>query len=227
MWRKSTNLRIHPKNVHPLHKPTRKPTGQKPRDCPPKAARQPQEDCCPHWVSQRLRCILTLPVRLNTRLLVQVVARKSRENKKKEKKPHGGYVVCTQQINRPAVLCRLHKLSIINHWDISIFNIHSDVGGRIDPLWHSASVGEIFHTDGVLRKETYCRPQLGTNGICFDCDWYELRNWYHHILEILDCYTAINSSGKKACKYPRTLASSKNFPIKPFIRSYLCTWVHT
>jgi len=120
--------------VHPLHKPTRKPTGRKPRDCPPKAARHPQEDCCPHWVPQRLRCILMLPVCLSTRLLVQVVAHKSQENKKKEKKPHGGYVVCAQQINCPAVLCRLCKLS--NELEVNCSSVRTGSVFHDGVTWH-------------------------------------------------------------------------------------------
>lgn len=52
--------------------------------------------------------------------------------------------------------------------------VESDLKSETDPLWHSASVGEIFHTDGVLRKEVY-----RGNGL-------------------LHCYIAINSSGKMA-----------------------------
>ena len=118
-----------------------------------------------------------------------------------------------------------HTRWIINHRDLSISNINSDNGCKADPRWHSASFGEIFHTDGVLRKEAY--PGVFGDGICFNFYWCDLRDWYHRILGLLDCYTAINSSGKKACKYLHTLANWKNFPMKPFIRSYFCTWVHT
>ena len=39
----------------------------------------------------------------------------------------------------------------------------------MDPLWHLAGVGEIFHTDGILRKELY-RPYGVYSGIRFYYD---------------------------------------------------------
>ena len=42
--------------------------------------------------------------------------------------------------------------------------------GQRDPLWHSAIVGEIFHIDGVLRKEVYCWIAHVGDGICFSYD---------------------------------------------------------
>lgn len=47
--------------------------------------------------------------------------------------------------------------------------------GITDPNWHSITIGEIFHTDGVIRTKFHCNPG------------YEFQ-----------CYTATNSSGKEA-----------------------------
>ena len=49
-------------------------------------------------------------------------------------------------------------------------NINLDKGGQIDPLWHSARAGEVFHTDGVLRKEAYRGIAGLGDGICFNFD---------------------------------------------------------
>lgn len=54
MRRGPSNPFTHPKNVHPLHKPSGKSTGRKPRDCPPGTTTHFQRNCRPYRIPRRL-----------------------------------------------------------------------------------------------------------------------------------------------------------------------------
>ena len=55
--RKPANPQTHYKVMYPLCKPSGKPTGQKLKDCPPRATRHLQWNCCPLHFPTKLGCI--------------------------------------------------------------------------------------------------------------------------------------------------------------------------
>ena len=67
-------------------------------------------------------------------------------------------------------------------------------------------MGDIFHTNGVVRKEEWSNNGDRNNrvyGMHILWIWnFRFRTLISLFLQVFDCYLVTNSAGKVACKYP-------------------------
>ena len=78
--------------------------------------------------------------------------------------------------------------------------------GDYDTRWHSMKMGDIFHTNGVVRKEEWSNDGDRNNRVYgMHILWtgnFRARTLIPLFIQDFDCYLAMNSAGKVACKYP-------------------------
>ena len=78
--------------------------------------------------------------------------------------------------------------------------------GDYDTRWHSMKMGDIFHTNGAVRKEEWSNNGDRNNrvyGMLIFLIWnFRFRTLISLFIQVFDCYLATNSAGKVACKYP-------------------------
>ena len=72
--------------------------------------------------------------------------------------------------------------------------------------------GDIFHTDGVVRREEWrnngANPPSGMHACLWI--WYvRFRPLIYPFIQVWDCYLAKNSAGRVACKYPLVVVANK------------------
>ena len=72
--------------------------------------------------------------------------------------------------------------------------------------------GDIFHTNGVERREEWRNNGAGNPyGMhAYLWIWYlSFRTLISSFIQVWDCYLAKNSAGKLACKYPPVVVANK------------------
>ena len=74
-------------------------------------------------------------------------------------------------------------------------------------------MGDIFHTNGVVRKEEWRNDGDRNNrvyGMQILWIWnFRFRTLISLFIQVFDCYLATNSAGKVACKYPLVVVTNK------------------
>ena len=86
--------------------------------------------------------------------------------------------------------------------------------------------GDIFHTNGVVRKEEWSNNSDRNNRVY---GMYILWIWNFRFLtlislfiQVFDCYLATNSAGKVACKYPLIVVVVTNKLLQNSVFSSCC-----
>ena len=87
-------------------------------------------------------------------------------------------------------------------------------------------MGDIFHTNGVVRKEEWTNDGDHNNrvyGMHTLWIWYfRFRTLISLFIQDFDCYLATNSAGKVACKYPLVVVVVTNKLLKNSVFSSCC-----